>query len=994
MPLRLEIKKKLSSRSDRVKSVDIHPTEPLVLSSLYSGHIFIWNYETQTMLKSFEATDQPVRCAKFITRKQWFIAGSDDMFMRVFNYNTMEKVKEFEAHIDYIRCIEVHPTLPYVLSASDDMQIKLWDWEKGWVNTQIFEGHAHYVMSIKFNPKDTNTFATASLDRSVKVWSLGSPLPNYSLEGHEQGVNCLDYFTGGEKPYLVSGADDLKIKIWDYQTKSCVQTLDGHTGNVSAVMFHPKLPIIRLETTLNYGLERAWSLAVARSSNKVAIGYDEGTIVIQLGQEEPVVSMDSSGKILMANNNEVVSCTVRNTGQAAVDGEPVEIPKKDLGSCEIYPQSLIHNSNGRFVVACGDGEYIIYTAQALRNKSFGSAVDFAWSSEGTGDYAVRDSASNIKIFKNFKEVHTFKPPFSVENMWGGPFIALQGNEFVLFVDWEMGKVVRRIDVAPKKVLWSQNGDLVALVCEDSYFVLQCDRDGIADAFANGTADEGEGVDGSFDLVHEIGESVGTGEWVGDCFLYTNLSGTRMNYYVGGEVITLCHLDRQMYLLGYVARENHVYLIDRNGTIVSYQLLEGILQYQTAVVRQDFDLANEILPSIPRDQYNDIARFLEAQGFKEVALQVADDPDLKFDLALQLENFQVALDIMKAQKPDSSGSSVEQQQRWKQLGDLALANGELVLAEECALYAEDYAGLLLMYTASGDRQNIMKLADLALANNRYNIAFMCNFLTNNVESCAEILQKAGRVAEAAFFVQTYLPSKLNDCVEAWKEVLPHKVSQSIANPQENPEEFPTFQLSLQAEKLANAIKSKGPLPASKYAEAINQLDLDLLDVVKNNGSRDILSEAVPSAVTPPAAEAPPVADTFPEPITENLPEQVTEALPEPVTESLPEPAEIADPPSEVEAPVDYVSTPFEVQTQEPIDDVEVEASLPESATDDLLTDPIDDSKDDALPDEDLLMQDEEDDLLLDAHDDFQDANPVDDNDLDDDLLGDDDDLADW
>ncbi|CAN0524572.1 unnamed protein product, partial [Ectocarpus sp. 12 AP-2014] len=44
-PLRLEIKKLLSSRSDRVKCVDIHPTEPWVLSALYNGHVFIWDYQ-------------------------------------------------------------------------------------------------------------------------------------------------------------------------------------------------------------------------------------------------------------------------------------------------------------------------------------------------------------------------------------------------------------------------------------------------------------------------------------------------------------------------------------------------------------------------------------------------------------------------------------------------------------------------------------------------------------------------------------------------------------------------------------------------------------------------------------------------------------------------------------------------------------------------------------------------------------------------------------
>ncbi len=45
MPLRLEIKKELSNRSDRVKSVDIHSSEnPWVLSALYNGNVYIWDY--------------------------------------------------------------------------------------------------------------------------------------------------------------------------------------------------------------------------------------------------------------------------------------------------------------------------------------------------------------------------------------------------------------------------------------------------------------------------------------------------------------------------------------------------------------------------------------------------------------------------------------------------------------------------------------------------------------------------------------------------------------------------------------------------------------------------------------------------------------------------------------------------------------------------------------------------------------------------------------
>jgi hypothetical protein len=36
-----------------------------------NGQVKIWNYETQTDLKTFEVTDVPVRCVRYIARKNW-----------------------------------------------------------------------------------------------------------------------------------------------------------------------------------------------------------------------------------------------------------------------------------------------------------------------------------------------------------------------------------------------------------------------------------------------------------------------------------------------------------------------------------------------------------------------------------------------------------------------------------------------------------------------------------------------------------------------------------------------------------------------------------------------------------------------------------------------------------------------------------------------------------------------------------------------------------
>lgn len=55
-PFRLDLKRRLTARSDRVKCCDLHPTEPWMLASLYNGNVHVWNYENQTLVKSFEVS--------------------------------------------------------------------------------------------------------------------------------------------------------------------------------------------------------------------------------------------------------------------------------------------------------------------------------------------------------------------------------------------------------------------------------------------------------------------------------------------------------------------------------------------------------------------------------------------------------------------------------------------------------------------------------------------------------------------------------------------------------------------------------------------------------------------------------------------------------------------------------------------------------------------------------------------------------------------------
>ena len=77
----------------------------------------------------------------------------------------------------------------------------------------------------------------------------------------------------------------------------------------------------------------------------------------------------------------------------------------------------------------------------------------------------------------------------------------------------------------------------------------------------------------------------------------------------------------MYILGYMASQNRLYLIDREFSVVSYTLLMSAIEFKTLVLREEVAAAFELLPQIPEEQHSGLARFLESRDLKREALQV-------------------------------------------------------------------------------------------------------------------------------------------------------------------------------------------------------------------------------------------------------------------------------------------------------------------------------------------------------------------------------------
>ncbi len=99
----------------------------------------------------------------------------------------------------------------------------------------IEKGHTSSIYAIAISPD--GKYIVSGSNKTIKIWDFKTGECLNTLEGHTSSINSIAISPDGK--YIVSGSIDTTIKIWDFKTGECLNTLEGHIDSVNSISISP-----------------------------------------------------------------------------------------------------------------------------------------------------------------------------------------------------------------------------------------------------------------------------------------------------------------------------------------------------------------------------------------------------------------------------------------------------------------------------------------------------------------------------------------------------------------------------------------------------------------------------------------------------------------------------------------------------------------------------------------------------------------------------------
>ncbi len=222
----------LRGHTKEVSSVAFSPDGRTAASGSWDRTVQVWDLAGFRELKSLPASsgeESSIFSVAFSRDGKQLLAGSRNMSL--WDVESAKEIHKLEGMVTWIMSVGASPNGKYFLSGYSDGGIHLWDSNTG-KRLRIFRGIKGSVTSLAFAP-DSMSMLDCRLDGPLILREVETGRALMQINGHGAAAFSRD------GKWIVSGAPNNRLKLWDTATGQELKSFAAHTDKILSVAFSP-----------------------------------------------------------------------------------------------------------------------------------------------------------------------------------------------------------------------------------------------------------------------------------------------------------------------------------------------------------------------------------------------------------------------------------------------------------------------------------------------------------------------------------------------------------------------------------------------------------------------------------------------------------------------------------------------------------------------------------------------------------------------------------